>query len=112
MGSTSFTPDTNVFEKKVGKGYLLKIRFYGRSGVFTTSIHLNFYQVMSLHVYIFHFTAQPSTLPVDDQGGVGQGLARVPDKCYVIVVTPPYDPLRVRVKERVFCEASFMANVG
>lgn len=51
-----FTPDMNVSEKKLGKGYLLEIRFYGRSGVFTTSIHLNFYQVMSLYVYIFHFT--------------------------------------------------------
>lgn len=57
-----FTPlhHTNVFEKKVGKGYLPEIHFYGRSGVFTTSIHLNFYQVMSLHVYIFHFTTPPS----------------------------------------------------
>lgn len=57
---TFFIPGPNVSEKKVGKGYLLEIRFYGRSGVFTTSIHLNFYQVMSLHVYIFHFTAYPS----------------------------------------------------
>lgn len=33
----------------------------GRSGarVFTTSIHLNFYRVTSLRVYIFHFTAPP-----------------------------------------------------
>lgn len=74
--STFFTLDANVFEKKVGKGYLQEIRFYGRSGVFTTSIHLNFYQVMSLYVYIFHFNT-PS--PVDDQGGVVQGLERVPD---------------------------------
>lgn len=88
---TFFTPlhHTNVFEKKVGKGYLLEIHFYGRSGVFTTSIHLNFYQVMSLHVYIFHFTTPPS--PLDDHGGVGQGLARVLDyRALYAIVTPPY----------------------
>lgn len=30
-----------------------------RARVFTTSIHLNFYRVTSLRVYIFHFTAPP-----------------------------------------------------
>lgn len=105
---TFFTPDTNVSEKKVGKGYLLEIRFYGRSGVFTTSIHLNFYQVMSLYVYIFHFTALliPQMIKV--------ASARGSRGCWTnaMLATPPYDPLRVRVKERVFCEASFMANTG
>lgn len=56
---TFFTPAIqHIYERfrKDSSGYLLEIRFYGRSGVFTTSIHLNFYQVMSFYVYIFHFT--------------------------------------------------------
>lgn len=76
---------TRMFPKiKWVKAICPKSVFMEGPAVFTTTIHLNFYQVMSLYVYIFHFTApfNPGPSPTDDQGGVGQGLARVPDELY------------------------------
>lgn len=44
---------------RLRKLFVRQIGFYAEGPSFTTFIHLNFYQVMSFHVYIFHFTAPP-----------------------------------------------------
>lgn len=64
------------------------------------------------HSTFIYFILPPFALPTRPgwsrwrQPGAREGAV---NQRYAIV-TPPYDPLRVRVQERVFCEASFMAN--
>jgi len=104
----------NVFEKKVGKGYLPEIHFYGRSGVFTTSIHLNFYQVMSLRVYIFHFTTPPSRRMIKVASARGSRGCRTIVRyiCYSDTTLYMIHCASEWRRGCVFCKASFMGSTG
>lgn len=85
------SPAIRMFlKRKWVKAILPEIHFYGRSGVFTTTIHLNFYQVMSLHVYIFHFTTPPTQWMIKVASARGSRGCRTIVRYIYAIVTPPY----------------------
>lgn len=108
---TPSPPYERFRENKVDKCYLPgKSVFMEGPAAFLRCPYISIFIKLCHSTFIYFIL--PLSSPSARTGTIKVASARGSRGCRTsaTLVTRPYDPLRIRAQERVFCEASFMAN--